>query len=45
MVLWYNSLDTHSPLISQLAIMAVPFIQIGQCGNQIGQAFFNTMHE
>lgn len=25
--------------------MAVPFIQIGQCGNQIGQAFFNTMHE
>lgn len=25
--------------------MAMPFIQIGQCGNQIGQAFYNTMHE
>lgn len=25
--------------------MAVPFIQIGQCGNQVGQAFYQTMHE
>jgi hypothetical protein len=25
--------------------MAVPFVQIGQCGNQVGQAFFNTMYE
>jgi hypothetical protein len=25
--------------------MAIPFIQIGQCGNQIGQSFYNTMYE
>ena len=25
--------------------MAVPFIQIGQCGNQVGQAFYSAMHE
>ena len=25
--------------------MAVPFIQIGQCGNQVGSAFFNLMHQ
>jgi tubulin delta len=24
--------------------MAVPFLQIGQCGNQIGQAFYDNMH-
>lgn len=24
--------------------MAVPFIQIGQCGNQVGQAFYSQMH-
>ena len=23
--------------------MAVPLIQIGQCGNQVGQAFYHTM--
>lgn len=25
--------------------MAVPIIQIGQCGNQVGQAFYNQMHQ
>ena len=25
--------------------MAVPFIQIGQCGNQIGEAFYSQMHQ
>jgi tubulin delta len=25
--------------------MAVPFIQIGQCGNQVGQSFYSMMHE
>ena len=25
--------------------MAVPFIQIGQCGNQIGEAFYSLMHQ
>ena len=25
--------------------MAVPLIQIGQCGNQVGQAFYSTMFE
>ena len=28
-----------------LFIMAVPFIQIGQCGNQVGSSFFNYMHQ
>ena len=23
--------------------MAVPFIQLGQCGNQIGSSFYNIM--
>jgi len=25
--------------------MAVPFIQIGQCGNQVGSAFYSMMHQ
>lgn len=25
--------------------MAVPFIQIGQCGNQVGSAFYSYMHQ
>lgn len=25
--------------------MAVPFIQLGQCGNQVGAAFFDKMFE
>jgi tubulin delta len=25
--------------------MAVPFIQIGQCGNQVGSAFYSLMHQ
>ena len=25
--------------------MAVPFIQIGQCGNQVGSSFFSLMHQ
>jgi len=28
-----------------LFIMAVPFIQIGQCGNQVGSSFYNYMYQ
>jgi hypothetical protein len=28
-----------------LFIMAVPFIQIGQCGNQVGSSFYDYMHQ